>query len=350
MNAKKWNYIVIGCTFGALLLLALITIVIDPFLHYHDGLLGLQYPLKDERYQNDGIARHYDYDGIITGTSMCQNFKPSEFDALWGGKTVKLTHSGASFCESRSTIKRALDYQPEIKYVLCSLDGTMVNYPANQNTYDGYPEYFYDENPFNDVNYFLNKEVLPKTVAVLNYTRAGNKTTSMDEYGFWGAYKSYGKETVLASFTLVEEHEEEYALSETDKEQITENVTENLLKLALDNPDVTFYLFFPPYSVCFWEALERTNQLELQIEAQKIATEILLEADNIEVYDFSLMTDITGNLDNYTDTLHYGPWINSEILIMINEKTGLLTKENYDKHWSEVQSVYQYYDYSMYKK
>ena len=39
--------------------------------------------------------------------------------------------------------------------------------------------------------------------------------------------------------------------------------------------------------------------------------ELLLTAPNIQVYDFSYRIDIIENLDNYTDTLHYGEWINS---------------------------------------
>ena len=77
MNASKWNRIVLGGTLGLLIIIGAATAVIDPFLHYHLPLKGLEYPLLDERYQNDGIARHFSYDAIITGTSMTQNFKPS---------------------------------------------------------------------------------------------------------------------------------------------------------------------------------------------------------------------------------------------------------------------------------
>lgn len=349
-KSKKWNLLVLGGLIGALVLLAGITILIDPFLHYHAGLPFLEYPLKDERYQNDGIARHYKYDSIITGTSMCQNFKCSEFDTLWEARSVKLTNSGASYHESNANIRRALGYNPDVKYVVCSLDGNRLNYPADQDEYEGYPEYLYDANPFNDVKYLLNKDVIPKTLAVLNYTRAGNQTTSMDEYGRWGAYKTYGKDSVLATFTLVEEAEEEWQLEEADILQIQENVTENFVKTAQMYPDTTFYLFFPPYSICYWEALYRTKQLDAGIEAQKIGVKLLLEQDNIQVYDFSSRIDITGNLDHYTDTLHYGEWINSQILQMMQRGEGRLTGDNYEAYYDELLTLYEEYDYTLYRK
>lgn len=349
MKSKKWNLLVIGTTMGILLILAGVTMFVDPFLHYHGGLSFLEYPLKDERYQNDGIARHYEYDSIITGTSMCQNFKCSEFNALWGAQSVKLTNSGATYHESNANIRRALSHNPDVKYVLCSLDANRLNYEAFQDEYDGYPVYLYDENPFNDVNYLLNKEVIPKTLAVLNYTRAGNQTTDRDEYGSWGQYKTYGRDVVLSSFVPAEEREDVLKLGAEDLQRIRENITENFLKTAEMYPDITFYLFFPPYSVCYWEALVRTGQLDATIEAQKAGVELLLSAENICLYDFSDRTDITGDLDNYTDSLHYGPWISSEILQMIRKDEGRLTLENFEAYYDSVRKVYEEYDYTLYK-
>ncbi|MCM1194086.1 MAG: hypothetical protein NC123_19475 [Butyrivibrio sp.] len=350
MEAKKWNLTVVGGTLGILAALAGATLFVDPFLHYRGGQEFLEYPLRDERYQNDGIARHYEYDSIITGTSMCQNFKCSEFDELWGAESVKITNSGASYHESCENIRRALSHNANVKNVLCSLDGNRLNYPAFKDEYEGYPVYLYDDNPFNDVKYLLNKEVIPKTIAVLNYTRSGQKTTTMDEYGSWGSYKSFGKESVLASFQLTEEREEEWELTDEDMAQIRENVNENFVKLAEQHPDTQFYLFFPPYSICWWEAMVRSKQLNAQLEAQQAAAELLLEADNIKVFDFSYRIDIIENLDNYTDTLHYGEWINSELLEMMAAGEGLLTRGETEEYYDAVRELYAAYDYSMYRK
>ena len=38
---------------------------------------------------------------------MTQNFKPSEFEELWGTKTIKISTSGASYNEVSDNIKRA---------------------------------------------------------------------------------------------------------------------------------------------------------------------------------------------------------------------------------------------------
>lgn len=348
MKSKNWNLIVIAGTVLILGAVAAVTMLVDPFLHYHEPLSGLEYPLKDERYQNDGIARHYEYDALITGTSMTQNFKCSEFDALWDTTSVKTSYSGAGYHELNKSIRRAFDYNPDIRYVLCSIDGTTLISPADSDEYEGYPEYLYDDNPFNDVEYLLNKEVVPKTLAVINYTRAGEKTPSRDAYGSWSQYKSFGKETVLSTFTLQPVREEEITLSEEDITNVRENVTQNFLTTAIEHPETEFYLFFPPYSICYWEALQRTKQLNSQLQAQQMAVEILLESENIHIFDFNGRIEITSDLNNYSDTLHYGEWINTEILNAMAEGRNELTTENYKEHFQEINELYANYDYSTY--
>lgn len=340
MKEKKWNIFVLGSTFGILLLVASVTLVIDPYLHYHKPLEVLEYPLKDERYINDGIARNYEYEAMITGTSMAQNFKASQMEELWQVPTIKTAYSGATFHELNESIGRAISYNPKLKYVLCSLDGSRINHDADSDSYEGYPEYLYDKNPLNDVNYLLNKEVIPKTIAVVNYTRAGNQTTTMDAYGSWSQYKVYGKEAVEDTVVPKQAVTEIVSFTAEDEARVRENVTENYLKTGVENPGVTFYFYLPPYSVYYWEDLVKTGQLEAQLRAEELAVELLTEAPNIHVYGFADRTEITGNLDNYMDILHYGDWINEEIMDMIYRGEGELTKDNYKEYFQKVRELY----------
>lgn len=340
MKEKKWNIFVLGSTFGILLLVALVTLVIDPYLHYHKPLEVLEYPLKDERYINDGIARNYEYEAMITGTSMAQNFKASQMEEFWQVPTIKTAYSGATFHELNESIGRAISYNPKLRYVLCSLDGSRINHDAYSDSYEGYPEYLYDKNPLNDVNYLLNKEVIPKTIAVVNYTRAGNQTTTMDAYGSWSQYKVFGKDAVEATVVPKQAAAEVVSFTAEDEARVRENVTENYLETGLENPGVTFYFYLPPYSVYYWEDLVKTGQLEAQLRAEELAVELLTEAPNIHVYGFADRTEITGNLDNYMDILHYGDWINEEIMDMIYRGEGELTKDNYKEYFQKVRELY----------
>ena len=121
-DAKKWFFSCLALLVSGLVFWALVMIITDPYFHYHKPLSFLSYRLYEERYTNDGIARHFDYDALITGTSMTQNFKTSEMDELLGTRAVKNTFSGAGYQELSENLERALQRNPDLKTVLMGLD------------------------------------------------------------------------------------------------------------------------------------------------------------------------------------------------------------------------------------
>lgn len=345
LDAKKWNSLVLFITLGVLVIVALFTIVIDPFLHYHAPLDGLEYPLNEERYINDGLSRYYDYSAIITGSSTSQNFKPSQFEENWGEKTIKMTCAGGTFAEINDGLKRAFLHNNSIKYVVRGLDLSRINTSKDEFSYEGIPTYLYDNNPVNDVYYLFNKDVVPLSLAVINYTRSGQKTTTMDDYASWDKYAKYGKEFVLTGLIDYSGFTVEYVLSDEDKLNIEENTRQNLLQIALDHPDTEFLLFYTPSSAAFWYGMLRTKQLHAQIEAEKMCTKILLEADNIHVFGYADKIDVTADLNNYMDTLHFSKQISEDILDWIYAGEGELTKDNYEEYYERIEELYLNYSY-----
>ena len=185
-SAKKWFC---KCIITAVIFLTLIAglmIVVDPYFHYHKPLSFLSYRLYEERYINDGIARNFDYDAIITGTSMSQNFKPSEFDALFGTKSVKLPFPGAGYKEITQNLERALSRNSSVNTVLWVLDYNGLLRRHDWTQYEEYPTYLYDENPFNDVSYLFNKSILYHgLMPSLALTASNSPSTTMDDFSSW---------------------------------------------------------------------------------------------------------------------------------------------------------------------
>ena len=81
-------------------------------------------------------------------------------------------------------------------------------------------------------NYILNKEVLPKTIAVLNYTRAGNTTPSWDQYGRWHDYKSFGAEHILATLPTLPSFDKNLELTAEDYKTIRRRITQTDLQIT----------------------------------------------------------------------------------------------------------------------
>lgn len=346
-NSKKWCICTLVLLFGILAAVGTLTGIIDPFFHYHPPLAGLQYPIDNQRYQNDGIVKNFSYDALITGTSMTENFRTSEFDALFGVKSVKISFSGGTYEEIFSNLQRAIQANPGLKTVIFGMDEWFLFSEKEMIQADGeYPTYLYDDDPFNDVEYLLNKEIFcSNTLRVLEYTRSGQLTTSFDDYGSWDGVFPYEAENVLRNYARTEKSEKTAQLTPELTDRLTRNIRGAALKTALENPGIQFIYFFPPYSILNWDSHHQDGTLGRQVEAFRLATELLLEAENIQVYSFYNDYETVTDLDLYRDTVHYSGAINSLILQRIQRGEYRLTEENYQSHWQEVLDYYQSYDY-----
>ncbi len=228
----KWlkNFIIVM----AVLLAATgtLTAVVDPFFHYHAPLSGLYYTLSDQRFQNDGITKHFSYDAVITGTSMTENFKASEFDELFGTQSIKVPYPGATYREISDNLDTALSTH-DVKLVLRCLDYTQLVRSADDMRTDmgEYPDYLYDSNPFNDVQYLFNRDAMfeytiPTLLRFLKGDAGG--VTSFDDYG-WTGDDAYGREKVLPHLTSYRGMAEQESLTDRERQLVTENITENVL-------------------------------------------------------------------------------------------------------------------------
>lgn len=328
-----------------LLIFVTFVAVVDPFFHYHGPLPKVAYTLSEERYQNHGIVRNFDYEAMITGSSETQNFLASEFSALWGTNTVKTSFAGGTFKEVNDLVKVALKANPNCKYVLRSLDLNLLNSDKDALGYDSYPTYLYDKNPFNDYQYIFNKKVvLMAGMGILDGLRGG-ETTSFDQYSRFADGKEYGKEAVLRTYARSDLYEEKMQLWEEDYKRIESNVIQNIIDTARQYPDVTFYYFIPPYSVCYWDTNVRGNSLDYVMDEIEFALSLLVEVENVQVYAFCDRIDITGNLDNYIDTLHYSAEVNTFILESIKNGQHRMTRDNYEDYIEDLRKLYSDYDY-----
>lgn len=345
---KKWGVTLLILVNICLMGVGAIIGVIDPFFHYHKPLSFLSYPLNNERYQNDGIVKHFDYDAVITGTSMTLNFKTSELDELFDVHSIKVSFPGAMYKEINDNLEKAVEANPDIRLVVRGLDKKWLLEDVDETGYDkdSYPTYLYDDLLYNDVYYVLNKDVLFNNVrSVLGYTRSGQSTTDFDTYGNWTHAFSFGKDAVDAVYHRADKVYEEQGLTDADLEMLRENLTQNVTDLAAAHPEIDFYLFLTPYSIYYWDDLNQTGSLKKQLAIEEEAIRILLEYDNIYLFAFSDLFEMTCDLDNYKDEIHYSEEINSRILQWMSRKEHLLTRENYQGYCDRIRQFYSTFDY-----
>ena len=309
---------------------------IDPYMHYHKpDVSNYYYVLDNQRSQNDGIIKHFDYDALITGTSMADNFKTSEMDDIFGCNSIKVSYTGASYKEINKNLETATKKNSNLKIVVRGLDMAYFIDDKDRMRLDlgDYPLYLYDDILLNDVRYIWNRDVIWNRVYTITEAKKqeGFKSgiTSFDDYSCWQYNYTFGIKTVCPAGIEDFIKGEPVHLSDLEKKVIADNIEQNVTNLARENPNITFYCFFPPYSAVWWMDQVKTGTIYKQIEAEEYVINIILECDNIKLFSFNNRLDITGNINNYKDSVHYGQWINDLMLRWMYEGKYELTEDNY---------------------
>lgn len=346
LDVKKWSIATVVLLIVLFTGMALLTYIVDPYFHYHKPIDGIHYRLYEQRYINDGISRHFEYDAVITGNSLSENTKTSEFDELFDCSSIKLPYSGAGFKELWSSLDRTLSYNPDVKKVLVIMDYDDINRHKDFVRYLEYPDYLYDDNIWNDGSYLWNKEVFYRgTIYNLLMTIIGKTSTTFDEYSAW-EYDT-GAEVVMPLVGYICEPEEivirEY--EEERRRKVEDNININIINVTRKYPDVQFYLVYSPSSIAKWCRYYNSGEVSYRIEGSRTAAELLLQEKNIQLYSFLNDYEMICDLDNYRDTIHYDADINSYMLKAIATEKNRLALENYEDHLKQAEDFYLNYDY-----
>lgn len=290
------------------LLVALIVVIVDPFYHYHKPLPGLKAVLTEKEYQCIGSLRHFDYDAVIAGSSVAENYNNAWFDDRWGCKSIKAIRSYGATADLCYFLDEAYKGH-ELKYVFYNLDPSSLKtgaYTTFEET--GCPMYLYDHNVFNDVSYLFNKGVLLERIP---YTLAQSLTGDYDEgtsYN-WGQWKEFNLDMCTGLYLR------HPRIADMKDIHVYDEELEDNLKLITDvvsaHPKTDFYIFMPPYSMLWWDNAYREGETEFYLYAMERAMNELEAYSNVRFYYFMNDRDIITNLDSgYMDTLHFSPEVN----------------------------------------
>lgn len=332
---------------GALSLLlcwAVMIGVIDPFFHYHKPWFGMEPLVEDERYQNPGIAAHFPYDAMIMGSSMAENFRTGWFDRAFDCSSVKLTFSAARTGAYDWMMKKGFAAR-EIEKVFIGLDNDSLVTDHGSYMFP-LPEYLYDGDPFNDVEYLCNLDVLEPAAELVKKNIRGT-VPPLEEAYVWDEPGLCNQEAALASVTWDMLRQQG---NETDRSRYLKNCRENLEKDLLPHiqahPETEFYIFFPPYSVLWWNRMWNKCQLEERLEVTGLAMDLLLPCENVRLYFFQDMEEVVCDLENYKDYNHYSAEISREMVNWLKEGRGLVTPENRESLLSHMRELTLQYDYA----
>ena len=313
----------------ALLLLCILTVVVfDPFFQYHKPLKGLKAVLTDKEYQCVGSLKTFDYDSVIAGSSVSENYYNDWFNQGFGCNAIKAIRSYGATADLCYLLDIAFSRQ-DLKYVFYNLDSAaLVAEPETTYELTGCPMYLYDDNYINDVEYWLNKGVLMEKIPYL----IANSTI-----GGYDENDSYNSDMILGLYIR------KPSIAEMKPADYYEEILRENIALLTDrigaHPETEFYVFIPPYSMLWWDNIYREGDMEAYLYNMEQAMGALLSFENVKLFYFQNDREIITNLENYMDIIHFSPEINRYICECLINGNNQVSKDNYREIIGEMREL-----------
>lgn len=277
----------------------------------------------NERYQLPGLARNYDYDTVIVGTSMAQNFYPSYADKVLGGRVLKLAMSGSSAHEQFLILNVAIQ-TGRVKRVLWGVDQWVFRGPPDRVRDDlgAFPYFLYEQNPLGRFWYLFNGTILSQSFDILRDRKRlfGVSDGSVpDAWNTFDKFYEFNRSRAVGDYFNPLNFKglgEASMLASTDLAVMEKSFGANLIDVVRSHPGIAFDIYFPPYSIlnAKFYSVYAPEMYRRMIAFQNVMIRKLMSFSNVRLFDFSDVTEITENLDLYKDMGHYNVSVNEWIL------------------------------------
>lgn len=311
MSVKRYLSILCLSLLIIMGLMSLIVYLYDPLLYYRipeDRLIVNNY-----RFINPGMTKNADYDTVIIGSSMIQNFDMDQFREELGQNPIKLSVGAMSIEGMKLTYDQVIR-ENKAKNIYIAIDIHALTYADDDLA--TYATYLYDENKINDIKYLLGYEtwlrLLPLNVGLgaldmFSYDIPNTYAThSIDQIGYWADSATFDEDVVKEAY---QNNAFTFNLPKNDLEERLIANANRFLEIfqTFDLEHYTF--FFPPYSALYWHMIDEENAMDAFLDTKSYLIEKLGVYDNVELYDFQTIPEIT-NLNLYKDPTHYHPDLN----------------------------------------
>jgi len=314
------------------LLVAAFNFVIDPLqLFGRRDLIPHAYT-TDSRLQNAGLIRSQDFNAALMGTSLSVHLRPSDMNRRFGVRTVNLAMSGSTSVEQRFVLDAALARRPAL--VFWELDDrAFFESPAIDEdefirpdlyrlNLKGITSYLFGldttrESFFIALSAVRALKVIAHGLAAAQYLKFYGE--DVDQIGTLPANTDlamiYNAANIRRAFATAEKYPKEIYVR-YNYQDLIRNFERDFISVMREHPDVKFCVFVPPYSILQFVAIRDVSPQALQTiyDFSAYAFPRLLSLSNVTLFDFRDVRDITHDLDNYMDLLHYRPTIDQRVL------------------------------------
>ena len=335
----RWASGVLAVTALLLAACAAAVYLVDPFFHYRapdpEGEVWF-----DQRSQGAGLLRSQEYETLLLGSSLAANYRPFWFDVFYETSTVKITFPNGGFGEFGEALAYAKARQ-DVKRVIFGLDPNLLSRSPAEEPHQ-LPDYLYDDDPWNDGQYLLNKDALFRSAYTV-LKRTQGETQSIQDAFVWDGNVSFNREEALGGYDRPETRE-----AKKPADYFQENCAANLRQVTgwLEAyPDTAFIFYFSPYSILFWDKMDLLGETEAVLTMLDQVTETLLRYDNAELQFFMDDFEVITNLDNYADHIHVAGRVTYQMSKAMNTGVYRLTEENRRERLEALGAFVESYDF-----
>lgn len=334
-ESKRYLLIFTATTIGLLALIALFIYIVDPFFQYRTR--DKQYILNPI-YNNPGLAKHYDYNTVVIGSSMVQNYNLETLRKIEGVKPVKLASGAISIPEITFLYNQT--NKKDVNTYIINLD--MVQFNEWMPPFR-YPNYLFSGKILDRLQYHFAYESVVRyglTDAILapylaltkekDIPEKLKKRYSIDDIGNFSLDAVYNdaervKDLYHRGITV-----QTPQMYEMDERMIS-NIDKLLSNLEIDkNLDKQFIFVLPPYSAAYWHVTKKDNYYHYLLDGIKYLCRQTDKYKNVRIQFFYNLKQVT-DLSRYSDITHFDPETSDYMLENLTNSDYTITVQNMDE-------------------
>jgi hypothetical protein len=323
-----------------MLLAAALNFVVDPLQLFRPAQLLPAMYSADTRMQDAGLIRSQPFDTVLMGTSLAIHFRQSDVDRILGGRSLKLSMTGSSSREQSFVLEAAMARHP--KRVIWQIDDWIfhdapapdsdIYLPSGlyRRSVAGLTGYLFSGQMARESLWILARSLPPLQPAVARLTSdlvfkfpiadVDDINSLPRDYDVAAAYNA--RKALAAYGHITDPVRSRYLADGYDYDVMVRAFERDAIGLIAGHSDVTFDIYFPPYSILQFVAMRDAapTALKTVYDFAAYALPRLLQHPNVRLYDFRAVEDVTHHLDNYGDVIHHSPAVDAKLLSWLAQR------------------------------
>ncbi len=341
MSVSSKNLFRFLCATAVIVLMAAaLNFIVDPLQLFRPARLFPAMYSADSRMQDAGLIRSQDFDAVFMGTSLGIHFRQSDIDSALGVRSLKLSMSGSNSREQSFVLAAAMERRP--KRVIWQMDDWIfrdapaidsdIYVPADlyRRNAKGIAGYLFSGAMARESLWILARAIPPFAPIVARLTNGvmfkfpianvddiNALRPDFDVAGFYNA------QSAVAAFRRIIDPARSGSIAEGyNYDAMVRGFERDAVALIENNPDVTFDIYFAPYSILQFVAMRDASPATLKTAWDFTAHAFprMLQFPNVQLHDFRDVKDVTHDLGNYGDVIHHSPAVDLKILSWLAER------------------------------